>query len=726
MILEFRDITKDAKDPTAWGIVHVPLAEGTTLGESFEQNPQLAQLSARVMSAAINGTKTNDWKSLKPAKNDKVTLAVMPGDGVFATIFSVLSAISTLVSVVQFFISLFNPPKTPSIKRQGADPTYSFEGLRNPVTPGDAVQVQYGIHGQGGQLLMYYVDVMSRRRQEMGMLVSLGEGPIEAIKDIEINDVRATNIGSITIASRFGTSSQDVLPGFERIKNTFFDGRDFTSERVRGGESNSKVNSPGDPIIYATVNNDVRQADIQVQFPDGIGENKKSGNVKRIGVTYRVEYSPHGQQNWIKATDRTVEDKKRGALLDSYPLTFPNPDAWDIRLTWLKAPKNVTRGVDMFRTVLFNVTEHRGLCPAYSGTALLSVRALGTDQLQGGQPKLTSVVHGRTVKRYENTNSYTIGMTQSPAWNILDYMANSIYGMGTLGITEADIDLQSFLDFATLANSQTEVCTMTPGSILKTGETFCDKSAINAIEGEPIGNTTFGDDAGDIPSGYVGNYNVESFRLVSRANSISLAGICYTRICCPHGTPSAATHTTGVNSPDRWCDAPETIAQFHSSSGTPRTGLLSYVASGSNLNNLTAYGAIYDQRSSQIQIRAWVNEPVSSGTTLATVSYSVINSMWLDFIISADYGATGVDSNIDLRVSVSSGGSFAQILQHDDTPPTIPRSSGAMGIGGVIAMPVGTGVHHSAVWANYNQQCGTCYTAGAIIDFNCNDPGVDD
>src|SRR3990167_4761640 len=107
MILEIEDLDGEK------GYGHVAVPPGLILGEIFERDPKLRRMAAHIVQANLNGLPLHDWRSCQPAKGDRIKIVVEPGE-----FFSILSAILTVVSVVQFFISLFNQPKA----RKTADP----------------------------------------------------------------------------------------------------------------------------------------------------------------------------------------------------------------------------------------------------------------------------------------------------------------------------------------------------------------------------------------------------------------------------------------------------------------------------------------------------------------------------------------------------------------------------------------------------------------------------
>ena len=165
MILEIQDITGADK---SFG--HVSLPKGVSLGDMFEADEGLKKVAECVMQVSINGARVDDWRSAYAGKNDKIKIILSPKFeaiigffAAFSTAFKIISAIVTIFSIGQFVARLFMTPKPPKLNVGGVadSPTYSFEGIRTTLTPGNPVPVIYGMHRVGGQLLSMATDVAS-------------------------------------------------------------------------------------------------------------------------------------------------------------------------------------------------------------------------------------------------------------------------------------------------------------------------------------------------------------------------------------------------------------------------------------------------------------------------------------------------------------------------------------------------------------------------------------
>ena len=458
MILEFEDMT----GKVSWG--HLAVPPGLTMGQMLDQHPKLKEFSRFVECATVNGVPDPRWRNLDPSGGQRVRLYVKPG----GPILGILSAISFLVSVVSFFISLFNQPK--QRKAEKSSQTYAFEGIADVLSPGDPIPVVYGRHRKGGQVLMYYVDVNANKKgQTMSLLLGMCEGEIDAIESnsILLNGVAWEDVGSVTLDMRMGTSSQAIIPGFEQIKNTFFDGREVPPREVG-------VSVWSKSLIYRSVTPDTQlmALELQLLFPDGIWNldttGDDAGSTNDNFVTYEVAWtnaSPEVHSDgafWTIFPQRKVSATTRERYFDVFPIAtggvgpaFGSGHIY-VRIQFVTAGDFKPGGAG-FRFILQNVTEFGLASGPFSGIAQLAVRAAASEQLHGGRPNTTAIVRGRKVRQYTSLTSFTTAWTQNPSWNVLDYMTNSVYGMGPW-VTYGDADIQSFIDFASLADSIAPCC----------------------------------------------------------------------------------------------------------------------------------------------------------------------------------------------------------------------------------------------------------------------------
>lgn len=455
MRLEFEDI---AENKRAYGCAQPPA--GVTLGQIFDKDPNLKRIEKALLQVSVNGARADNWREMAPVKNDCVKFIVGPGNflGLISSIvFGVpslgagggalvgglgLTGIFGIVSVATFFIDLFNRPKSPKLSTGPREsPTYGFEGLQDTFAPGNPIPVTYGTHRQGGQVLMFYLEVASGsngRQVIMNEQLGLCHGPVSSITAVEINRILATDISSsVSIQTRTGGTSQSVMTGFDRIRNTFADGREINSES----------------IIYKSVSNGVESFDLIITAPALTAPNRK-GKIRAQTVDASVEIRAGGATDWtVVAPIKIVGASLQRLYFQHSHFSLPSRGAYDLRIRKTNHTRSNPPGAhDIY---LHAVTEYGDITGPYSGIAQIGVRAVATSQLQGGRPNTTALVHGRLVRTYTSPTVFATEYSQNPAWGVFDYMTNSVYGMK---IPLADMDIQSFIDFATLSNSSCENC----------------------------------------------------------------------------------------------------------------------------------------------------------------------------------------------------------------------------------------------------------------------------
>lgn len=439
MIIEVRDIIDNKQ-----AVAHANPAPGTTLGAIFKQHDALVKVAPYVHQVTINGLPVDNWREAPLATSDHVVIDLMPGGPFLAIIQIVIMIVSLIVNIVMMFMK----PKPVKLNTPKDSQTYSFDGIKTSYTPNGPVPVIYGEHLTGGQLLGLAIDVDPTRndKQRLNMLIGLGVGPVTDVSCVKLNGVQFANFADTASWDfRLGYSSQSVIDGFAQVRNTFADGRQIAS---------------GTAVVYATQGTNIERVQLQVAALQGLGIFLGGTNPQLATQTveYSIEYKLSTASSWtIVESPHLFRGKSRSAVWDAPMVEFGSRAAWDVRLLWLRKqrPERADKGDQSTHDIwLRNVTEISDeRSETYSGNALLAVKAVATNQLQGGAPTVTAMVRGRDVRCYLDENTYVTTWSRNPAWCILDYMTNSRYGMGAY-IPTSSINLRSFIDFASLCNSQ--------------------------------------------------------------------------------------------------------------------------------------------------------------------------------------------------------------------------------------------------------------------------------
>ena len=98
------------------------------------------------------------------------------------------------------------------------EPTYSWDGVTTMSGQNNPIALTYGTVQSGGQSIAKFVDV--RDNQEyLNWLVAAGEGPL-IISNIQLNDNDVSYYKNLTVETREGTNTQEVIPNFNDTYST--------------------------------------------------------------------------------------------------------------------------------------------------------------------------------------------------------------------------------------------------------------------------------------------------------------------------------------------------------------------------------------------------------------------------------------------------------------------------------------------------------------------------
>jgi predicted phage tail protein len=377
------------------------------------------------------------------APGDEVTAFPAWGDPFTASLlitFAVGIAISVAMAGLQY---LLFPPTKPHV--EAPDPhTFSFEGIRTAIGPGNIKPVIYGRHRFGGQLLSASVDqaltvldvgagttrvTALDTPPTLTMLVAMGEGPIHEIltNTIEMNGQPISNFPGVQIFTRRGTADQTPIVEFGETRNTFADGRELPDNSSNTGQE----------ILYTTTE-PVTAFVLNIVWNEGFFHMNGKGEKETNSVNIAYRWKVNGNPTWSAYSVFQVEAARTSPVRFGIRREGLALARYDIAVNFGGA-----RHHDELRShwqpTLESVTEIQAGAQAYPYTALLGLRAVATDQLQGALPNITAEVRGRTVR--VNTFAPTESWSDNPAWCVLDIMTSQRYGMGIL---DSEIDLGAF------------------------------------------------------------------------------------------------------------------------------------------------------------------------------------------------------------------------------------------------------------------------------------------
>lgn len=343
-----------------------------------------------------------------------------------------------------------------------SSPTYGWEGVSTVQEVGIPIPIIYGEHKIGGNIINQYV-WSDGDKQYLNLLIGLGEGEIEDIDDIYINDNPSDNYSDVDIFKRMGTNDQTTIEGFDELHSL-----------VDVGASIPKAT----PYTYTTSDSDVEAFELHILFPVGLYKSASNGGMETHKVEYKVEYKLHSAGTWTDLGNTEVSASSRTAVRRIFRKEGLTAGQYDIKVTRLTDDDpDLTYVSDM---KLDKVDEIKMDDLSYPNTALLGMKFLASEQLSGGTPNITSIVKGRKVTTYKVMNgedevpyedyywdsaaqkfklfeddteltwdgeTYTTAWTANPVWCVYDLLTSKRYGLGEY-ITTANIDLTQFVEMA--------------------------------------------------------------------------------------------------------------------------------------------------------------------------------------------------------------------------------------------------------------------------------------
>jgi predicted phage tail protein len=311
------------------------------------------------------------------------------------------------------------PPPKPQMPGSGSgfnsSPTYGIDGPKNLSTKNVPVPVVYGESWFAGNFVQTYVE-NSDDTQYLHMLLNVGEGPIEDITDIHVNDQPLSNFSEIEIFKRFGAKDQEVIPYFNDIIKPI----------------NRNVNLKSGVWTLHTITDPVDRLRIDIVLPKGLSYLDDEDGMRGTSTAFRAEIREQGTSAWLpfngSSSEIRIEGKSMSPMRKSYYSTTLNKSKrYEIRLTHTEDDESEKTANSITLTdvneILFDDIQYRY-------TALLGLRIKLSDQLNG-IPKVTYRVKGRKVRVWDAaTGNYVERWTDNPAWIVVDAMTNTRYGGG--------------------------------------------------------------------------------------------------------------------------------------------------------------------------------------------------------------------------------------------------------------------------------------------------------
>lgn len=285
--------------------------------------------------------------------------------------------------------------------------------------------------GGGGRAPVESPDSL-RSRQYARVLDAVSEGEIvgliNGLQSVFLDDTPvenpdgSLNFQGVVMAERYGTQSQEYIPGFGAVE----------TERPVSVEvkySASVVRSISSPNVNA-----VR---VTISIPRLTTQDAKTGDVTGAAVTMAIDVQTAGA-GYVEKLKDTVRGKTTSTYQRSYRIELEGDGPWDIRLRRLTADS--TSQTLQNATFWSSYTEIIDAKLRYPNTAIVAL-SVDAERFQS-IPRRGYEMKGLKVRIPDNYDpitreydgawlgGFTIDWTNNPAWCFYDLLTSKRYGLG--------------------------------------------------------------------------------------------------------------------------------------------------------------------------------------------------------------------------------------------------------------------------------------------------------
>lgn len=334
-------------------------------------------------------------------------------------------------------VSRLNRPRVDmSNADQSQSQTYGWGGTTTLTGQGHPLAVTYGAMKSGGVLLSRHI-ISDGARQYLHLLYCAGEGELQDIRNIRINENPADNYKDVQIDIRLGTNDQTIIPNFA---DNYAD--QPLNYELSGGWATHEVQG-----------NLCTGIELTVALPNGLYYSNDEGGMDSTSVTLAAECHIVGSAEawtalplcdstgtdafltrkdgaWVRSLNAAslggnysgrINEATNRAIYRVYRFEGLPPGRYEVRVRCVHKDGNTIRYVNrVYWTQLTQIVYDDFVHP---GKALIGIRALATEQLSGNDPAVTWVqersklyVWNPYAKAYEEKRA------DNPAWACYDIL----------------------------------------------------------------------------------------------------------------------------------------------------------------------------------------------------------------------------------------------------------------------------------------------------------------
>ena len=296
-----------------------------------------------------------------------------------------------------------------SYKDTDTSPTYGWNLPTISSASGNIVGETYGECIPAGQLLVSHLST-ENDKQYLNLLISGGNGEVDDISDIRIDNTPIRNFTDVEYETRKGTNTQSKIP--------------FLNETPRDKD----VSVTLEENVTVSRSTDLTRAkalSVTMSWPSGIYHMRDDGELESYSVRFTIEYRKANALTWTKQGDHVVTGNDTKEITREIKWNVPEEGKYDVRVT-LTEGKSSTRYMSTTQWKLLTAWMPQNF--VYPNRVLIGLKILATSQLSGGIPNITWRQKRNYVWVYDpNRESYVRKDATNPIWAAYDILHHCRY-----------------------------------------------------------------------------------------------------------------------------------------------------------------------------------------------------------------------------------------------------------------------------------------------------------
>ena len=327
---------------------------------------------------------------------------------------------------------------------------YGFDNLSNGAREGGPKPIIYGTETVAPQWISTNL-IQEGDTQTLLLLGMIGEGEIDHVSQVTLNDVPIESLPGASYETRMGTATQTAIKDFNQIGAAYDVGKrlsndDGTSQHA-AEVATYAMKAQGDALVLA------------LTWPGGLYKVDNNNNLDSDTVGLKVEYkrvsepdSAYGPfvlptplpGDWYSDGTAGIwktKAKTQAPLRRQIRLNFASKDAYSVRVTGTTSDGQSGTGSHVRVPTLTSIIEVVNDTRTYPYVALIGIRCPASSQMSGSLPRVKCVVRGRKVLIGPSYASEVY--SDNPIWCLRDAILSTRYGLGKR-FTSADIDATSW------------------------------------------------------------------------------------------------------------------------------------------------------------------------------------------------------------------------------------------------------------------------------------------